>query len=231
MKNIFLLIPILLSLFSCAENDGSFKNTSNLPDLTPVTNAQYEVVFTSNWNSTSFPIDYPATPEYLGALLITHNNKAGIFFPGEVASAGVNNMAINNGDNTQLLTELNAYQTQNNALLYELGVQNVSSPNAPFQLTMSSKQPVVSLCMKMKPSPNWFLGLANYSLLNVDGTWKTNATVNLVVYDNDDSTTTTTTYNSIYAPNSLGIIKEINPTVLIPSTVGTPIGTLTFKKL
>lgn len=231
MKNIALLIPFFFLFVACAENDGSFKNTSNLPDLTPVSNAQYLVVFSSNWDSTNFPKDYPAAAEYSNALMITHNNKAGIFFPGSIASAGTNDMAINNGNNTQLLSELQAFETQNNAQLFDLGVQNVSSPNASFQLNMNSKQPLVSLCMKMKPSPNWFLGLANYSLLNIDGTWKASATANLVVYDNDDSTTASTTYNSPYVANSLGVIKEINPTVLVPSTDGVPIGTLTFTKL
>ncbi len=230
MKHILYINLLIIFFLSCAENDGSFKDTSNLPELTPVTTAQYSVVFNSNWNNIDFPTDYPVSPSFSSTILMTHNYKATLFFPGEIASAGIKRMAID-GDNTLLINELNAYQTKGNANWYDMGIQNPVAVNTTFILSINSTQPLVSLCMKMKPSPNWFLGFSNFSLLQTDGTWNATVTLPVVVYDNDGFTQLNTTYATVHVPNLTGVLTKISPTTLVPATAGMVIGTVTFTKL
>jgi hypothetical protein len=228
MKYCFFLC--LLLLFSCAENEGDFKNTSNLPDLTEHTTAQYAVTFTSNWTIINFQTDYPMFPTFSNMLLMTHNNKVQLFVVGEIASAGISQMAVD-GITTLLEAELNGYKTGLNAEWHNFGVQNVSMVNNPVNITIGSKQPMVSFCMNLNPSPNWFIGAVNQSLLNNDGTWKPTLEISLSAYDNDGTTTPTTTYNSSYVANSIGVITAISPTALSPNAAGMAIGKVTFTKL
>ncbi|MFA9290379.1 MAG: hypothetical protein ACEQSF_04050 [Solirubrobacteraceae bacterium] len=230
MKFYLSFLLVLSIVFSCAENDGKFYDTSKLPDLTPITTANYSVTFQSNWNATNFPLDFPSNPAFGETILITHNNKGGLFIPSALSSLELTFFLTNN-NLTPLQNNLNAQQAAMNLNWYNLGIFSTNSPNLPFLFSISSTKPVISLCMKINPSPNWFIGLSNFSLLENDGKWTDLTTVSLLAYDTDGFTQPTTTYNSIYTPNLGGFITKINPAVLIPNIPATVIGTLTFTKL
>ena len=61
----------------------------------------------------------------------------------------------------------------------------------PLEFDIVPSHPHVTLVSMLAPSPDWFVGVSGLSLLDEDGNWKENETVELRLYDagTDDGAT------------------------------------------
>lgn len=185
MKNKLTLLqkgfPILLLLFSFA--------------LYSQSTAVYDISFTSTWNS----IDHgtlPGNPHWSDLVGTTHKNAFSMWNIDKKASLGIKNVA-ELGDGAELLNEVNIAISNGNADIFRQA--NFAPNNALGVATLTNIQvdeafPLVSLVSMIAPSPDWFIGISNLSLLDGPNSWK--ATFSMDVFPLDAGTDSGSNYEA-----------------------------------
>ena len=155
--------------------------------------ARYRVTFQATWSAETHPTNFPANPHFSGLVGATHNENTRIWQRGKLASDGIELMA-ETGGKTQLLPEIAELIEAGNAHGELSGGGLSTSPaSVSLEFDIVSSHPFVTLVSMLAPSPDWFVGVSNLSLLSEDGTWKEREEVMLRLYDagTDDGTTFT----------------------------------------
>lgn len=147
--------------------------------------ATYTVTFTSSWNATDHGT-LPGNAHWSDMVGATHNGNIVFWEEGgfatlgieDVAERGVNTdfetevtTAITNGDADQWLQE--AFDAPNNAL----------SGVTLMNIEVDEDFPLLTLISMIAPSPDWFIGINSFSLLDGGNNWKDNITIDLFPYD------------------------------------------------
>ena len=162
------LLPIILS---------SYLSTPALADR-----VQYEFTFDATWN----PVDHPTFPDrghFSGVYGVIHADDYQLWQPGELASPGIQQIA-ELGTPTNAQAEV-APLLADGTILREFTASG--RPLSPY--TVSSKfsvfpsHPLVSAVTMLAPSPDWFVGIHDVSLLDERGNWIPEITVDLFAYD------------------------------------------------
>ncbi|MFH6604879.1 PKD domain-containing protein [Maribacter algicola] len=144
--------------------------------------ASYTVTFTSNWNATNHPINFPANDHFSAAVGMAHKPGVTFFEDGELASDGIENMA-ETGTNSPLDSEIGAIVSAGNALSF---VNGGSLPNGTlertFTLQVTEEFSFVTFVSMIAPSPDWFVAIENIGLFD-NGEFISNLTVDAISYD------------------------------------------------
>ncbi|NNK86777.1 MAG: sporulation protein SpoOM, partial [Flavobacteriaceae bacterium] len=156
----------------------------NIQFLQAQSTARYTITFTSTWNSTDHGT-LPGTAHWSDLVGTTHNSGISFWNLGELASPGIENVA-ELGNNTAFNSEVNT------AISGGTADQWLESPFSPFaaissatltNMVVSSDFPLLTLASMVAPSPDWFVGLSGYSLIDGSNNWKTNMTLDMFVFD------------------------------------------------
>jgi hypothetical protein len=193
--------------------------------------ARYQVVFNATWSQTTHPTNWPANAHWSGLVGGVHNDAVHFFRLGETSSEGIRRMA-ELGQQTTLLSEVAAAQTNGTALFQLAGLGLSSSPAARslvFPQAMNRDYPLVTLCSMIAPSPDWFVGVDSVSLIE-NGQWVSNKVV--TVYGNDAGTDSGVSYGSadlVTVPR--GVATQFTGFPAIQNGVIVPFGNFTFTRL
>lgn len=187
---------------------------------------RYNVEYEVTWSEQTHPDDFPLDPHFSAPYGVGHNHLAVFWQVGELATAGIREVA-EWGCNEILEPEILAEAAAGNASTdIAEGVVFNTPGTIHFDLIMSRSFPKATLVAMVAPSPDWFAGSNGLDLL-ADGAWRDNVVHTLVSYDS--GTDSGTTYES---PNNETIPHEpiflITTPPLAPGGVVTPIGTMTF---
>ena len=195
---------------------------------TPRESARYTVTFDSTWSAVTHPEDFPSNPHYSSLVGATHNRDVVFWRPGELASDGIQQVA-ELGRTTQIKAEINAAIEAGTAFDLITGGGIASSPGSvSTSFEIHPSHPLVTLVTMIAPSPDWFVGVRDLSLIK-DGRWAEELVVTIFPYD--AGTDSGITYGS---PNAVTDPPE--PIFLIdgpPFRVGDSVpslGTLTFRR-
>tara|TARA_R110002072_G_scaffold87129_3_gene196631 strand:+ start:44194 stop:45264 length:1071 start_codon:yes stop_codon:yes gene_type:complete len=188
--------------------------------------ARYELTFQSTWSAGTHPTQFPGNPHYSPLVGGTHNSNAVFWAPGQTASNGIEQMA-ETGGTSLLVNEVNQQLNAGNAnQVLNFGGSGALG-NSPGQLTVSfTAQPdfsELSLVTMLAPSPDWFLGVHGFNLME-NGDWIESAVIPLHVYDaGTDSGTTYTSGNANTSPRApIQIVTTASgPFQGAPTMVGT----------
>lgn len=170
--------------------------------------ASYDITFTSSWNSGDHGT-LPSGPHWSNLVGATHNNSVTFFQIGQIASLGIQNVA-EEGINSQFMTEVNAAMSNSFA---DQWLQQNFTGGALGSATLTGVQvsedfPLLSIVSMIAPSPDWFIGLNSFSLLDMSNEWKTSVTIDM--YPTDAGTDSGTNYES---PNDVttpqGVITNL----------------------
>ena len=145
--------------------------------------ATYELTFTSTWTAETHPDGYPPNPHFSGLIGGTHNDAVKFWRTGETASDGIESMAETGG--TGLLRgEINQAKGSGNADTIISG-GGLGRPPASTKTTFEIRPPwnLVTVTSMLAPSPDWFVGVRDLSLLDDDMNWIDTLEVDLYVYD------------------------------------------------
>jgi len=232
----------LVALVACQNKENTATTTTSdtatttAPAAAPsmADTAQYSVVFTRLWTEKTHPFEYPEAgvltgPHLSGLIGATHGADYQIFKEGTLPTAGLEKLS-EEGKHSPLDQEIKDAITAGKAgALFETGPIRDAAKTETVTFTASSKFPMVSAVAMIAPSPDWFAGAANVSLME-NGQWVASKTVDLFAYDSggDDGTT-------YKAPD-----KDNNPKK--PTTAATtphfvingskpPVARLTFTKM
>ncbi len=230
MKNHFKIIALsaIALFFSCSSSDDSTSGTGNGGGVIP--QATYKITFEPNFTAELYPTDYPQNPSFSKAVLIAHSNTTSVFSIGLSSSPGLKLFA-EDGDSSTLVTEHTQTGDNVNPTTIVLGTSDGGPTEAKvFNITITPTKPLISFVTKLSPSPDWFLGVASFSLENPDNTLVESATLGL--YAIDAGTDAGASYTSADSPETTPIsIRMGLPLSTDPNATGKALGVLTIERL
>ena len=191
--------------------------------------ARYRVTFDSTWSAATHPIDFPASAHFSAMVGGTHNQSAGFWRAGALASDGIKDMA-ERGATAPLRQEISAAISGGTAEGVFSAGGSLGSPGTDrLEFDVSQAFPLVTLVSMIAPSPDWFVGVAGLALFE-NGDWVNERRVALVPWDaGTDSGVTFTSADVVTTPR-----QPVAPIVTAPLSPGgqvVPLGTFTFTRI
>ena len=156
---------------------------------------QYRVTFIRLWTMKTHPFEYPEAglltgPHLSGLIGATHAGGYDIFKVGTLPTPGLERLS-EEGKHSPLDEEMKkAIAAGKAGMLFETGPIRDAAKTETVNVTVTSKFPIVSAVAMVAPSPDWFAGASNISLME-GGKWVSRKTVDMIAYDSggDDGTT------------------------------------------
>ncbi|PTM09681.1 MAG: hypothetical protein DA407_05290 [Bacteroidetes bacterium] len=168
MKNYFKLLTLVLcvGIYSCSKSDDSTSGGGGGGgDLEA--QATYRITFTTNWTETTHPTDYPSNASFGKVFLAAHSPAQNIFIPGSIASDGLK-LYAEEGDLNDLINEHSGGE-DNTAITIITGSSNVGTNTiVTFDINVTPTTTRISFVSKISPSPDWFVGVNSFDLVNGD---------------------------------------------------------------
>lgn len=151
--------------------------------LASQTTANYDITFTSIWNATDHT-SVPSNAHWSRLVGATHKTSHAFLQVGSLATIGIKNVA-ESGNNTVFSTEVTTAIDSAEADQYinGPGLATATGDILISNLQVSKEYPFLSLVSMIAPSPDWFIALHSYSLLDGTNNWKTIDTIDLFAYD------------------------------------------------
>lgn len=244
LRPLFLLLAGVM--VGCAENTLSSSSTgptvavgvpggvatpSPTPSSTPAATARYVVQFDTAWSQSTHPQDFPSNPHFSGLIGATHDARVRFWVPGQNASDGIRQMA-ERGSKSPLSDEIESAINAGSAKFLLSGGGIANSPGGvSLEFMVSREHPLVSLVSMLAPSPDWFVGVRDLSLVDTaKGQWVDELTAPLFPWDAG------TDSGATYASADL----ETRPRGVITSLTGAPfavngsvagIGVMRFRRI
>ena len=186
--------------------------------------ADYEVTFEATWSMQTHPDGFPPSPHFSPLVGGTHNSMVLFWESGGLATFGMERMA-EDGIKTDLENEVGIAIGTGTAGGVISGNGISPSPGSVSVLfTASEDYPFLTLVSMLAPSPDWFVGVSGYDLMN-GSEWIDSATVDLYVYD--AGTDSGPSYTS---PNQDTNPQDPIAMVTGPSFSGVPVGTYSITR-
>jgi hypothetical protein len=185
----------------------------------------YSVKFDATWSSVTHPGAYPGGAHFSALIGGVHGEQVRFWTPGQLASAGIEQMA-EVGGTTALRSEVQAAINAGTAASVIQGAGIASPGNTSLTIDVSPQFPLVTLVTMVAPSPDWFAGVHGLDLRN-GSKWQNQLTVELFAYD---AGTEQGTGFSLSNPDTV----PRQPIALLgsPFVAGSPrLGTFTFTRL
>jgi hypothetical protein len=150
--------------------------------VTAAPTARYVVTFEAAWSAASHPDDFPDDPHFSPLIGGTHSSAVGFWRPGATASDGIEAMA-ERGRVSPLDREVQAAIDAGTAehLLQGEGIER-SPGTISLEFDVGRERPLVTLVSMVAPSPDWFVGVHDLSLIE-GGDWVAEREVTLFPYD------------------------------------------------
>lgn len=142
-------------------------------------NAMYTVTFTGNWTTQSVPSGVVSSAHFTTLAIATHNSSVSFWAPGATATSQFELLA-ELGSTSALIGLMNSSSHTDQVL-----TQACCGPTgvASFNLSVSKDHPLLTFATMIGPSPDWFVGLSSYSLLDSTSDFITEETIDLFAYD------------------------------------------------
>ncbi|MDE0371046.1 MAG: spondin domain-containing protein [Rhodospirillales bacterium] len=146
------------------------------------TGAAYTVTFTARWTAQEHgPV--PSAAHFTTLVGAATNAGADLWVPGEVATEGLENVA-ELGLTSEFIGEIAVAAADMNASSAVTGTGTSNTGASTFELNVSRSLPRFTFATMVAPSPDWFVGLSEFSLLDAHGGWiDDTGHMNLPVYD------------------------------------------------
>lgn len=189
--------------------------------------AFYRVTFASTWNGETHPhVNFPANAHFSPLIGATHNLSATFWMSGTLASPGIEQMA-ETGGTTILRSEINAAGAAVRETISGPGLATATGSVSIPTFSASRNHPLVTLVTMIAPSPDWFVGVHDLSLLDAQGNWRDTVVVTLYPYDagSDDGADYTAADLDPAAHQPIATLRGHSP------FAAAPIGTFTFTRI
>ncbi|XP_060741123.1 spondin-2a [Tachysurus vachellii] len=176
-----LLVVLLKLSLSCA-SPLKFTNETACTARGP---ASYILVFTGQWSPQMFPKQYPLfrpPAQWSKLVAVTHNERYRLWQEGAMASPGVKSFA-ELGVTVELVKGAKeARKRRVVGSMYRTAGIPSGVGHSSTELVLQPRNPLLSLMVKVIPSPDWFVGVDSVSLCEA-GQWKEEVTFDLHPFD------------------------------------------------
>jgi hypothetical protein len=200
-----------------------------VPAPTAAPTARYAVTFDSTWGRETHPTDFPADAHYSRLIGAAHSSRVSFWTEGASASVGIEAMA-ERGAVSPLDQEIEAGIAAGTASTLIRGLALDTSPGATsVEFDVVREHPLVTLVTMVAPSPDWFVGVHDLSLLE-GGDWAAQKTVTLHALDaGTDSGRTYASPDRDTQPRQP--IRRLEGYPVADGGSVAPFGTFTFRRL
>ncbi|KAM4622032.1 spondin-2a isoform 1-T1 [Polymixia lowei] len=157
----------------------------NGTDCTARGPASYILVFTGHWSPLTFPKQYPLfrpPAQWSKLIAVTHNGQFRLWQEGATASAGAQSFA-EVGVTVELVKGAKEARKRRavGAMYRTAGIPS-GIGHSSTELLMQARSSLLSLMVKVIPSPDWFVGVDSLNLCE-GGQWKKEVTLDLHPFD------------------------------------------------
>ncbi|MGH0159130.1 UNVERIFIED_CONTAM: hypothetical protein FKN15_062728, partial [Acipenser sinensis] len=207
---------------------GSALRLANQMACTARSPATYILVFTGQWNPTTFPKQYPMfrpPAQWSKLIAVSHSSRFHLWQEGFVASQGVQ-MFAERGVTAALIKETKEVKKSTRSVHGVYRAPGISNGigHTSTELHMQPRSPRLSLMGKIIPSPDWFVGVDSLDLCD-GGQWVQEVSLDLYPYD--AGTDSGFTFSS---PNYLTVPQE-NITQITSQNPNHPANSFYYPKL
>ena len=149
--------------------------------------ANYTITFESNWSNTTHPHptnNFPSNAHWSKLVGATHNENVVFLEMGGNATPGIEDVA-ELGVNTLFFEEINhAIDEENSNQIIEGGNLSTSLGTIIIDDLITSEEfPLLTLASMIAPSPDWMIAINSISLIDTNGDWINEITMDLYPYD------------------------------------------------
>ena len=186
------------------------------------------ITFNGEWVENQVdPGTYPGSAHFTPMVGSTHKPGQAFWEPGGIASTGMEDLA-ELGITADLESEVSLQILNNDANNYfQVAADLFNLPNSDSTtVTTDGNFNEVTLASMVAPSPDWFVGVYNETL-SIDGVWRPDFTVDLVVWDADTEAGITFNLNNPASnpQESISLLSEnVSPFIRQPV-----VGTIQFE--
>lgn len=179
-KNIKLQQHILPGLFS-----GVFllifilSSCKKQPVIPPAAQADYKIEVRFAWASPNFTV--PANAHFTQFIGMLHQKNSFLWEPNGLATGGLEDLA-EVGSKTRLNNEIDSIIAGGKAMERFVIAPPAITAGFDTGFVFTLNHPCISFASMIAPSPDWFVGINQYSLLQNDA-WVNDITVPLYLYD------------------------------------------------
>lgn len=131
--------------------------------------ARYSVTFTARWTAADHG-QVPGGAHFTTLAGAAVNADADLWTPGELASLGLERLA-ELGQTSTFLTEIAAATEAGDAGESVTSAGTGAIGTSAFEVAVSRDLPSFTFASMIAPSPDWFVGLSEFSLLDDEGRW------------------------------------------------------------
>ncbi|MGH8441416.1 MAG: spondin domain-containing protein [Nevskiaceae bacterium] len=194
------------------------------------TAADYEITVTGLWTADRFPLEYPKAglltgPHFSGVIGASHNGEYMLFHTGSQPTPGLERLS-EEGKHSPLDGEIKAAIAAGTAgALFESDPIKDFAKSVTSRVHVTSAFPQVSAVVMIAPSPDWFAGVADVSLME-GGAFVAEKTVELFAYDSGGDSGTT--YGANDHDNNP---KQATVAASARHFGGKPVARITFRKI
>lgn len=147
--------------------------------------ASYILVFSGHWSPQSFPKQYPLfrpPAQWSKLIAVTHNRQFRLWQEGAPGSEGAQSFA-EMGLTVELVKAARDGRKRRavGAMYRTAGIPN-GIGHSSTELVLQTRSPLLSLMVKMIPSPDWFVGVDSLNLCE-GNQWKEEVTLDLQPFD------------------------------------------------
>ena len=168
----FFGIFLLLIFFSCKKQEAELV-------IPPAPEASYRVVLETKWSSPAFTV--PTGVHITNIIGMVHAQDTFLWKQGSIATLGLENVA-EVGNNTRMGLELDTIILKQKALSKFSIFPPLINGSVEFPLTFTTTFSYFSFASMIAPSPDWFMGISNYNLIQ-NNKWVEDITLDVLVYD------------------------------------------------
>ncbi|XP_016311550.1 spondin-2-like [Sinocyclocheilus anshuiensis] len=176
-----LLVMLLRFALSCAAP----VNLTNGMECGARGPASYILVFTGHWSPQTFPKQYPLfrpPAQWSKLMAVTHNEQYQLWQEGAPANDGMKSFA-EQGLTVDLVKDTKeARKRRTVGSMYRTAGIPSGIGHSSTELLLTPRTPLLSLIVKVIPSPDWFVGVDSLNLCE-GGQWKQEVTFDLHPFD------------------------------------------------
>jgi len=190
--------------------------------------ATYSAILNSTWSEETHPNDFPDKAHYSELIGATHNTEVSFWSLGQKATVGIKDVS-ELGINRKFIKEVKWAMKikQASSVVHGPDIKSASGL-AEVDFKVRGEYSLLTLMTMIAPSPDWFVGVSNLNLCE-NGTWVSNKTIDLKVYDaGTDDGETYTSEDKVTTPK--GSITELRSGMHNENGVIPNFATLSLKR-
>lgn len=180
-RYISLIISVSLAFFGCSSDDSNLPPGGGGGGGGQVVQATYRITFTPNFTDQTHPTDYPANAMFGPMVLVAHPSAVKVFREGQAATDGLE-LYAEEGNTSELEVELSSVE-DNNLPTVQIGNQIAANGSGFIDIIVTPNTTRLSFIAKLSPSPDWFVGVDSFNLVNPDNSLVSEFELTLLAYD------------------------------------------------